>query len=326
MALENEGGTGRTVEQIEAELASIDLAARDSMLKESDGSATAGNTQQSDAHDYTHEARRKGWRPQAEYAGPEAQWVDAKTFIERGERFTKKLETEISTLKAQVASFEGTKKQFAKFFDAQMAKRDQEHSEALSALRLQKSQATRDGDDSLVIELEDRIEATRDAQKLLKEEATAAAKEHEAEQAPAAADGPNTQNPVLIELVADGNDWFQKDEVLTKYAIDTGNAMRTAGDKTTGRAFLDKVAAQVRADFPRRFKELDAAGSSAAPRHATTSGAGQPNAGTTGQSGHNGKTERDLPAADLAIMRQFVSEGLYTKEAFLKSYFSRNNG
>ena len=122
-------------------------------------------------HDFNYEARRKGWKPEAEYGGPQGSWVDAKTFVERGERFTKNLEKQIDTLKTQVQGFEGTKTQFRKFFDDQMQKRDREHTDAISALRLQKSAATREGDDELVVELEDRIEATRTQQAALKAEA-----------------------------------------------------------------------------------------------------------------------------------------------------------
>ena len=316
----NTGGTQRTAAEIETELASIDDAARNLALEEAAG-GDAGEqkpARKADSdHDYEYEARRKGWRPESEYTGSEGKWVDAKTFIERGERFTKKLEGEIATLKSQIASFEGTKAQFRKFFDDQMAKRDKEHTDAINALRVQRSQATRDGDDELAVELEDRIEATRNQQAALKAEA-----------GEAAADRGNTQpgingetSPVLTEWIAEGNEWFQSDEVLTKHAIEVGKQMRKDGEKAIGRKFLELVKAQVRDDFPRRFKEME---SGSGQRQNASGGAGQGGTGTGNQAGYNGKTERDLPAADLAIMRQFVKEGLYTKETFLKSYFSRN--
>lgn len=309
MPTTNDQLSGRTEAEIEAELASIDAAAHEQQQAEGEA---APSTQQT--HDYEYEARRKGWKPEAAYDGPEGKWVDAKTFVERGERFTKKLEGDISILKAKIDSFEGTKAQFRKFFDDQMAKRDREHAEAIASLRIQRSQAIREGDDALAVELEDRIDATKDQQRALKSEATEAAKEHVA--APVTAD-----NPVLLEWIEDGNAWFKSDEVLTKHAISVGEAMRKAGDTTLSRTFLDKVAAQVRADFPRRFKALESASGT---RQSTTEGSGQGGTGNTSQSGYNGKSERDLPPADLAIMRQFVKEGLYTKEQFLKSYFSRN--
>lgn len=310
----------RTEAQIEAELASIDEAARALAIADLDNPPASGSSAPKPGeHDYEYEARRKGWKPEADYTGPEGKWVDAKTFVERGERFTKKLESEIVSLRSKIESFEGTKAQFRKFFEEQMAKRDKEHAEAISALRLQRTQAIREGDDTLALELEDRIDATKEQQRALKAEATEAAA---AQNAPATTDPTNAEsNPVLLEWIEDGNSWFQKDEVLTKHAIAVGNELRKQGEKSVGRVFMDKVGAQVRADFPRRFKALETA---TASRHSTTDGAGQGGTGNASAGSYNGKTERDLPAADLAIMRQFIREGLYTKEQFLKSYFSRN--
>lgn len=307
--------TGRTSEQIEAELASIDTAARELLLEDAP-------EPQADPvkHDYEYEASRKGWKPESQYTGPEGKWVDAKTFVERGERFTKKLEGEIESLKQQVQSFEGTKAQFRKFFDDQMAKRDKEHTEAIQSLRLQRSQATRDGDDELVLQLEDRIEATKKQQQALKTEATEAATER-TEGASAAAG--NEPNPVLDEFIADGNQWFKDDEVLTKHAIAVGKQFRANGEKAMGRKFLELVKEQVRADFPRRFKELDAA-AGVPQRQSAAGNAGRPGNGGSDNTGYQGKTARDLPAADLAIMRQFIKDGLYTEATFLKSYFTRN--
>ena len=242
------GGTGRSIADIEAELASIDAAAHEQAI-----TATTTTDPATTTHDYTFEAKRKGWKPEGEYEGPENSWVDAKTFIERGERFTKKLENEISALKTQINSFEGTKAQFRKFFDDQMAKRDREHADAIATLRIQRSQAIREGDDALAIEIEDRIDATKEQQKTFKAEAETSKSEVQVPTTSAAA----ADSPVLLEWIEDGHNWFKKDEVLTKHAIAVGETFRREGDKSQGRAFLDKVAAQVRADFPRRMKAFD---------------------------------------------------------------------
>jgi hypothetical protein len=310
----------RTEAEIEAELDSIDAAARANALKGDGGDPAPTKASKTPEHDYEYEARRKGWKPEGEYTGPEGKWVDAQTFVERGERFTKKLEQQIETLNRQVAAFEGTKKQFSKFFDEQMAKRDREHAEAISALRVQRSQAIREGDDDLAVELEDRIDATRKQQQTLKDEAAAAA-EVKTEELDGNTKLP-TDDPVLKEWIDEGNAWFRDDEVLAKHAIEVGRVLRKDGEKAIGRAFLEKVKEQVQSDFPRRFKALEGSGQ----RNSPTEGSGQGGTGATNKSGYNGKTERDLPPEDLAMMRQFIRDGLYTKEAFLKSYFSRNGG
>lgn len=316
--------SGRTEAEIEAELESLSQVQLEQQLEQLDNpnaddkQPTAPKTkpEQSGEHDYEYEARRKGWMPLDKYTGPEGKWVDAKTFVERGERFTKKLEDKIAQLESKIAGFEGTKAQFRKFFDDQMAKRDREHAEAITALRMQHKAAIRDGDDALAIELEDRIDVTKAQQAALKKEAEAAAAEKTADMAKPAGDEPN---PVLLEWIADGNDWFQKDEILTNHAVNVGKALRAAGDKSDGRVFLEKIKSQVMVDFPRRFKAADTA-----PKPTSTDGGGAGGTQSAAGRASHGKTERDLPPEDLALMKQFIKDGLYTKESFLASYFKRN--
>lgn len=312
----------RTAADVEAELASIDAALQQKAVDDVAGdTAGSANQQQqqapgNDSRDYEYEARRKGWKPQDQYTGPEGKWVDAKTFVERGDKFTAKLQGEIETLKQQIASFEGTKAQFRKFFDDQMEKRDKEHAEAIAALRIQRSAATREGDDELAIELEDRIETMQKQRKALKDEAQGAADDRAAE---TPAKGDAKPDPVLLEWIEEGNSWFRDDETLAAHAVAVARQFRKDGEKAMGRAFIEKVAAQVKSDFPRRFRQMEANG-----ERPVATGGSQSSAGAGSQNGYNGKTERDLPAEDLALMRQFIKDGLYTKEQFLKSYFGRN--
>jgi hypothetical protein len=304
----------RSIADIEAELSSIDSAAHAQALDEAQ---TTGGEKPSGGRDYEYEASRKGWKPESEYQGTPGKWVDAKTFIERGDRFTGKLESEIARLQAQVAAFDGTKKQMKTFFERELVKQQKEHSDAINALRLQRSQAIRDGDDELSLELEDRIEATRKQAAALATET----KELEAGATPAAAATITLpqDNAVLNEWIEDGNDWIRNDETLREHAITVGKQLRSNGEKAIGRKFLEIVAEQVRSDFPRRFKALAATG-----EKPVSTGSGSNRNANTPSDGYQGKTERDLPPEDLAIMRQFVKEKLYTKEEFLKSYFSRN--
>lgn len=257
------------------------------------------------------EAGGKGWVPKAAYKGDPAKWVDAKTFLARGERFTVNLQKELAEVKAQLESFQGTKAAFIKFHEETLAKKDADLRDAIAALRIQRSQATADGEHDVAVEIEDRIELLKDQRTELK--ATPAVKEQPAP----AHNGPDMNNPVMLEWIDDGHEWFRDDPQLQLYAVEIGNTLRTQGNKLMGRAFLDTVAAQVHADFPRRFKQNGKA------QAGNTEGAG--NAGSnSGKQAYNGKTERDLPPADLRLMREFIADGYTTKEKFLTSYFARN--
>lgn len=289
--------TPRTSADIEAELASIDNAIQSKAL-ESDAPPAADPAEA--------DASRKGWVPKDKYTGDPAKWVDAKTFIERGEKFNANLQREIAALKSQIQSFEGTKKAFAKFHEETIARKDAEMKEAIAALRVQRSAAIREGDDEGAVALEDRIETLRTAQSKLKE--------MPAVQDPPAA--PIPVDPVIEEWIEDGNTWFRDDPKLQRYAVSLGEDLIKKGETLRGRKFLDKVAALMAEEFPRKFKTAD----TSSGRNTTVEGN---SAGKNQGGGGGGKTERDLPPEDLALMRQFVKEGWTTKEKFLKSYFKQ---
>ena len=300
------GGVQRTPEEIAVDLDGLDALEHELALRAA-GMETTPNAGEGEI-DYDLEAGRKGWVPKDKFKGPEGKWVDAKTFVQRGERFASNLLREVSELKAQVASFEGTKKAFKQFHEETVARKDAEIREAITALRHQKVLATQDGDVDEVIALEDQIEGLAAQRTKLKEipaEQTPAAKESAA----------GITDPVLDEWIEDGNDWFKTDKAMANYALTLGDELIKTGETARGRAFLDKVRRRMEEEFPRKFRT---AANGLGGRQNPVEGAG---GGSSPASG--GKTERDLPAEDLALMKQFIADGYVTKDAFLKSYFSR---
>lgn len=251
------------------------------------------------------EAGAKGWVPKNLYKGDPSKWVDAKTFLQRGEKFNSNLQREVAAMRKQLADFEGTRKAFVKFHEETLAKKEAEFATAIKELRLQRVEAQRDGEDEHVLKLEDQIESIKAHQAALKKEtpleAAAAAKPQD--------------SPVLAEWVEDGNSWFESDPKLRDYAVAIGDAMIENGEKLRGRAFLDLVAKQVQADFPRKFRQA------AGARPAGVEGSAGGSTSSTATVG--GKSERDLPKEDRALMNQFVSEGWTTKEKFLATYFAK---
>ena len=314
--------TPRTAAEVEAELDAHDQAryddhnATDDTDDLDDDAADAAETAKLEAATTAtaaaeHEAGRKGWVPRDQYKGDSTKWVDAKTFLERGERFTSNLQREITDLKDKVASFEGTKAAFTKFHDEAMTRKNAEIKEAISSLRIQRSAAIRDGEDEEAIELEDRIELLREQQVELKkpvvQEATPEAKPAEVTTAP------QTQ-VVLDEWIEDGNQWFNAEPKLRDYAIAIGDNMMKNGETARGRKFLDKVTEVMKQEFPRRFRK-QAGDTPRTPNQVE-------GADTNHKGANTGKSEKDLPEADRALMKQFITEGWTTKEKFLTSYFS----
>ena len=311
--------TGRTQEETNLELARLDALEAELGL-EDDGihpdlpraAVVAANP----VKEAELEASKRGWVPKSKWvaSGKEAnQWVDAQTFNKRGEQFNKNLQTEVAQLKNKLAEFEGSARAFAEFQKGLLAQKDAELQTALRQLRLQHKEAIRNGDDDEALELEDKIDAARASAKAVIAEV----------KAPVADPNVKVENPVLDEWVEDGNQWFQENEKLRRYAVALGDQMIAAGEPDRGRKFLDKVAAKMREEFPKSFR---APKSGERPNDRVNGGSGGSGGagGSSSGSSFNGKTSRDLPPADRALMRQFIAEGMYTEESYLKSYFSRN--
>lgn len=304
----------QTAAEIEAELmGEVTPEELEALAADEAALAAATATEQSpealaEAAHYEAQASRQGWVPREQYKKDPKQWVDAKTFVERGERFVSNLQGEVAALRKELADFQGTKAAFVKFHEETIAKKDEELKATIAELRVQRSQAQREGEDETVIQIEDRIELLKEQQKELKapvkQEAAPAAK-------PA---GPDMDNPVLNEWIEDGHQWFKDEPKLRDYAVAVGDQLISNGETVRGRAFLDKVDEIMKRDFPRRFK---------------AQGNGSAMAGAASGSGNNGargagagKTAKDLPEVDRDLMKQFIKEGWTTEEKFLASYFA----
>lgn len=263
-----------------------------------DGASSSGLTE---AQQQSIEARARagGWLPKDQFTKDESQWVDASTFVDRGKKYTSNLAKEVERLRAKVAEFEPTKQAFTKYHEDQMKAKDAEIAAAITELKIQRSRATREGEDEEAVAIDERIESLKRQKDSLKEETSAAVK--------------NTQvivdqaNPVLDAWITDGNDWFKTDTKLRDYAVALGKEMKDSGESATGRAFLDKVRSVMEVEFPRKFGKTQRPGST--------------ESGSTRTSSGGGKTAADLPEEDRALMKQFVKEGWVKSEAeFLKSY------
>jgi len=248
-------------------------------------------------------ARAQGWRPKEEYTGDASKWVDADLFVERGRNFNSKLKTDLAAVQKELAAFKGTAEAFAKFHRETMASKDKELDTAIRQLRLQKAEATTDGEHEAVLVYEDRIEALQTQQKELKQTLATPVE-------PPAPVTPEV-HPIMQEWIEDGNEWFNTDTKMRNYSMMVAQEFRDAGDTTQGRKFMDKVTEKMKEEFPAKFGN---------PNRSRPGAVGT---GNRSPAAPAGKTERDLPAADRELMDKFVKDKLMTKEAFIKDYFSR---
>lgn len=326
-----QGTQERNAADIEAELLAwnADAEMEDAALAEQTADDAATDkvaTQPSEAAaieaelaEFEVRATRQGWVPRDQYKGDPKKWVDAKTFVERGERFADNLQREVAALKKRIEDFEGTKAAFVKFQEEVVARKDAELKEAIAALRVQRTQAIREGEDEQAVAIEDQIDLLKDQQKSLKTATPDAEASAAGTQQPVVPGGVDLENPLIADWIDDGNQWFKDEPKLRDYAIAAGQMLLSNGETARGRPFLDKVTEIMRRDFPRRFKKSEA---TAQENLADAVSGGSSAAGSKSSVSANGKTERDLPPVDRALMNQFIREGLTTKEKFLQSYFA----
>ncbi len=304
----------QTAAEIEAELeAAGGWQEQQEVVEDGESGATTEAAQiEAELAKAENKAIRQGWLPKDQYKGDPKKWVDAKTFVERGERFVVNLQQEVSALRRELQDFQGTKAAFVKFHEETIKKKDEELQAAISELRIQRSQAQSDGEHETVIQIEDRIDLLKEQQKELKIPVKQETPATTAAQV-------DMNNPVLIEWISDENQWFENEPKLRDYAIAVGERLLHDGETARGRLFLDKISEVMRRDFPRRFKTTASGTNNLG---GAASGAG--NSGSRSSGGTAGKTARDLPEEDRLLMKQFIKEGWTTEEKFLASYFSRN--
>ena len=65
--------------------------------------------------DYEHDAQQEGWRPKEEWQGNPEQWVDAKTFVERGEKIAGILKKKVDSLEQRLSAAEVANRKFGEY-------------------------------------------------------------------------------------------------------------------------------------------------------------------------------------------------------------------
>lgn len=198
------------------------------------------------------EARRIGWVPEDKFKGRKDHWVDAKTFLERGEQLMpilrennktlqKKLEnstTQISDLSEQVQNLNSALSKMEKHL-TQASK--QKVTDAKAALKSQIKEARESNDIDTELELRDRLdEAIAEEKRILAEEEEANKREKPAPKLP----NQPELSPDIKSWMKD-NPWFSstepEDMKRAKKFARFSEDLRDEGTDLTGREFLDEA-------------------------------------------------------------------------------------
>lgn len=264
---------------------------------------------------YEERARRMGWRDKDDYSGRDkSRWVDARTFVQRGENELpivrermRKLDTDLVSVKTELKD---TREKLS------------ESAEVLKELRALSQQAEQRGFQSAMREIQARerkavaeadtasYDAAQAERRQLEENRPKALVERQAAPVVSPTTPPAATNPIIDRWVID-NPWFNADKILHDYALGEDARVEKENPTWPMEDKLEEVKRRVVARFPEMFDNPRRAAPSAV---AVSSGA-PPRS--------KGKTVKDLPADARKALEKFkrTIPG-YKDEDYLALYFA----
>jgi len=233
-----------------------------------------------------------GWVPKEQFRGPAEKWVDAETFIKRGEEFlpflkanNKRLEQAQERHTKEIERLKGTLEKFAEHH----SKAEQRAYER-ALWELQSEQAA-------AVEANDLGRVQAITQEIVGLNAEAKGSKVEPEQG---------DPPVLADWKAD-NAWYSRDPVMRAAAVAIADQLVSEGVIDPARQ-LAEVTKRIKAEFPQKFENPNRR---AAP---AVEGGGQ-------AARRTGRTWGDLPREAQIMADEFVRDiPGFTREKYVKGY------
>lgn len=204
------------------------------------------------------EARRQGWRPQAEFRGNPADWVDAETFVQRGRDYLpfvrkelEKANTRNQALEHQLSTVKTQLEEQAEVLNEvrQMARTANEaaYQRAINDMKRAQRQAAAEGDMNRFDELQEQIDEAAGAR-------TAAPKPPpDPPPAPNPRPEPQISIPPEVQAFVDDNPWMMKDRVLYQAMQAEHVAILESAPGLSLTENLERAKEAVMARFPQKF-------------------------------------------------------------------------
>lgn len=243
-----------------------------------------GDSTSPEARDYEAEARAMGWTPKDEFKGDEKRWIDAETFVKRGEEVLPLLKAQNKKFKQELDDLKRQMKRASEYFSRA---EERGYQQALADIERRHAEAVELGDKAAA------DKAARDMVKLEKEFDRSAPE-------PTA-----TPEQIAAEFQAwvESNDWYATDETKTRYADLQASLMGPAENWPQGRAaWFAEIERRVSTKFAERKPPVNAAPGARVPAK-------------------NGKTYADLPPEAKAMCDKWVKNGIIkSRDDYVKSY------
>jgi hypothetical protein len=276
------------------------------------------------ANEIETKAAAMGWSPKEKFRGDPSNWVDAETYVKRGEEVmpilkatNRQLSSELESTKSRLnelqTTVEESKQVIEELKNFNTAITKQKADEIRSQLIAELREAKRSGDVDREVELTDQLTEHKAAQ------AKAAEKPAEKLQVekPAATPEILKAKATFDSWLAE-NPWYNTDPIKTGVANGVAQKLRSEGSELTGREFFEEVARQTEA-------VLDKSGSTR--RVDKVEGGGR---SSSGGGGMGGKSYADMPPEAQAGCEKFARSMTFGKgrlfeniEAYRANYASK---
>jgi len=257
--------------------------------------------------DYEAEAREQNWVSKEEFKGNPDDWVDAKTFVERGKQINpilrannERLLKEVEKTRKQMEELRVAAEEFKKFQKEQYERRAAALTAEIAQLREEKKLAISSGDGARVVAIDEQIDTLKEQKSI---------EETKKDEKPVA-----TQNldPVLEDWVGK-NYWYQSDVRMQAIADEEAKRINIQNPYLKGKEFLDELDKALDSIFSPeklgRQKKVRSPVEGASPSASST------------VSSRTKQSYDSLPPEAKEACDKFVKQKLMTKEEYVAEYY-----
>lgn len=238
-----------------------------------------------DERNYEAEAMEQGWVGKADWKGDPDKHVDAKVFVERGEKISGILKSRLDKQEILIKGLQATNKKFGEYHKQTLEKTQQDNATRVAELEAELAQAITDGDGQAYTKVNREISNIRSEPVPIDDSAAWGQ---------------------LAQAWANENQWYADNPKLRRYADGISDEIRAAG--YDGQAYFSELTRQVKSDFPEEFKNPN----KSRPTGAETEGEPAPSS--------KARTYDNLPADAKKACDGFVADGFMTQKDYVKQF------
>jgi hypothetical protein len=203
-------------------------------------------------------AKEMGWSSKEEFRGNPDQWIDAETYVQRGETLmplikasNRRLTEELATMKGELAEAKtqaaASQEAIAALKEFNSAANRKVMKESVASTKAALIQARRDGDPEVEIALAEQLGEEQEALRAAEKEGV---KPEGGKKTNGTVEEDYTKTAEWQAWIKD-NSWYTTDKRRTALAMGIAEELRTSSETTNlrGRAFLDRVTEEVEKVF-----------------------------------------------------------------------------